>query len=70
MCNCSKPLEETDLQRLRECNNDERTFIYYNSESEGLLIAYVPNGINPNAIALEREFPEWFSTKEHPLLNE
>ena len=78
MCNCSKPIDLTDCQTLKDFNNDplKRFFIYHISDEKGLLVAYVPKGVNPNQIALERGFtdknnnPEWYSTKEHPCLKE
>lgn len=78
MCNCSKEITLTECQTLKEFNNDKlkRFFIYHISDEKGLMIAYVPNGINPNEIALERGFvdskgnAEWYNIKEHPCLNE
>jgi hypothetical protein len=80
MCNCSKPISQTDCQRLLEYVQDpeRRTFIYHIfTESSGisrLEIAYVPKDQNPNEVAKERGFlnadglPEWFHTNEHPCL--
>lgn len=79
MCNCSKPIAKTDCQRLRKCNSDplRRFFIYHIfDDARGLMIANVPKGENPNAIALERGFinsegfEEWYKTTEHPCLFE
>ena len=76
MCNCSKPIEQSELEMLREFNNDSRFFIYHISDDKGLTIAHVPEGSNPNAIALERGFigkdgeVEWYNTNEYPLLYE
>ena len=73
MCNCSKPIKQSERDMLRELNNDSRFFIYHISEEKGLKVAYVPKGINPNQIALERGFigengdVEWYNTKEYPL---
>lgn len=76
-CNCNKPITLTECQRLRKYNEDpqKRFFIYYISDSKGLVIAHVPNGVSPNKIALEREFfnsdglLEWFNIKEHKCVN-
>ncbi|TQM18336.1 hypothetical protein FB551_4117 [Chryseobacterium aquifrigidense] len=79
MCNCSKPITKTECQILRKYVNDPegRTFIYHVFDGErGLEIAQVPQGINPNQIAIAREFigsdglPEWYYVKEHPCLYE
>lgn len=78
MCNCSKPINLTECQELKDFNNDplKRFFIYHISDDKGLMVAYVPKGANPNEIALRRGFkdkngnPEWYSTKEHPCLND
>lgn len=79
MCDCSKQIKQTDCDRLKEFNNDpeKRFFIYHIFDDfRGLQVAYVPNGINPNQIALERGFidqndnAKWFSTLEHPCLND
>ena len=78
MCNCSKPISQTDCQRLREFVNDplKRFFIYHISDEKGLEVAYVPKGINPNQIALERGFvdengeAQFYNVREHPCLND
>lgn len=79
MCNCSKPITKTECQILRKYVNDTegRTFIYHVFDGDrGLEIAQVPKEINPNQIAIEREFigsdgfPEWYFVKEHPCLYE
>lgn len=79
MCNCSKPITKTECQILRKYVEDPegRNFIYHVFDGErGLEIAQVPKGINPNQIAIEREFigsdglPEWFFVREHPCLYE
>lgn len=78
MCNCSKIITQSECDILKELNNDplKRFFIYHISDSKGLMVAYVPKGINPNQIAKERGFldennhPQWFNTKEHPCINE
>lgn len=78
MCNCSKPISQSDCDRLKEFVNDplKRFFIYHISDEKGLLVAYVPKGVNPNEIALERGFinqygePEWYHVSEHPCLND
>ena len=73
MCNCSKPIKQSERDMLRELNNDSRFFIYHISDEKGLKVAYVPKGINPNQIALERGFigengdVEWYNTNEYPL---
>ena len=74
MCNCSKEITVTECQRLKKYNKDplKRTFIYYVDDDKGLQVAHVPNGVNPNQIAIERNFYnsygllEWFNIKEHP----
>lgn len=78
MCNCSKPISQSECDRLKEFVNDplKRFFIYHISDEKGLLVAYVPKGVNPNEIALERGFinqygePEWYHVSEHPCLND
>lgn len=79
MCNCSKPITQTDCQRLREFNQDpeKRFFIYHIFDDERRLqVAFVPKDKNPNQIAIERGFvdnkglAQWFKTNEHPCLNE
>lgn len=78
MCNCSKVITQSECDMLKELNNDplKRFFIYHISDLKGLMVAYVPKGINPNQIAEERGFlddnnqPQWFNTKEHPCINE
>lgn len=76
MCNCSKPISQTDCQKLIECNRDpeKRLFIYHIfDDKRGLKIACVSDR-NPNDVAIERGFvdengqPEWFTTREHPCL--
>ena len=67
-------MSECDV--LKDFNNDplKRFFIYHISDEKGLMIAYVPKGVNPNEIALERGFinkygePEWYHVSEHPCL--
>lgn len=67
-------MSECDV--LKDFNNDplKRFFIYHISDEKGLMVAYVPKGVNPNEIALERGYtdengnPEWYSTKEHPCI--
>lgn len=80
MCNCSKPITQTDCQRLLEFVRDpeRRTFIYHifteTPDLNRLEIAYVPKDHNPNDVAIERGFigsdglPEWYSVHEHPCL--
>jgi len=78
MCNCSKPITQTECEQLKEFHNDpeKRSFIYQISDIDGLRVAYVPKGANPNQIALQRGFfnaenqLEWFHTHEHPCINE
>lgn len=79
MCNCSKPITQTDCQKLREFNQDpeKRFFIYHIFDDDrGLQIAFVPKGENPNKIALERGFinengiVEHYHISEHPCLYE
>ncbi|AZA73576.1 hypothetical protein [Chryseobacterium indoltheticum] len=79
MCNCSKPITQSECQKLREFVNDpeKRFFIYHIfDDKRGLSVAYVPAGENPNKIALDRKFInekgviEWFHVSEHPCLNE
>lgn len=78
MCNCGKPITKTECQRLKKYHSDpeKRRFIYCVDDIKGLQVAYVPNGINPNQIAIERKFYnsdgmlEWFNIIESPCLNE
>lgn len=78
MCNCSKMIEPSECDRLKKFNADplKRFFIYHISDEKGLMVAYVPKGINPNHIALERGFTDengeaqFYSTKEHPCLQD
>jgi hypothetical protein len=79
MCNCSKPVTQTECQRLAKYANDpERRFFIYHvfDDSRGLEIAWVENGKSPNNIAIERGFvddegiPEWYNVNEHPCLYE
>ncbi|MDP9954697.1 hypothetical protein J2X97_000334 [Epilithonimonas hungarica] len=50
--------------------------IIYHINGNGLQIAHVPKGRNPNEIAFERGFKdengnvEWFFGTEHPCINE
>lgn len=73
-CNCSKPITPSECHFLKKCLNDGRMFIYHISDQKGLMVAYVPNGENPNQIAQERGFfnnkneLEWYYIKEHPCL--
>ena len=77
MCNCSKSITLSECDQLKDFNNDplKRFFIYHISDEKGLMVAYVPKGENPNQIALERGFinkeneVEFYSTREHPCLN-
>lgn len=75
MCNCSKPITQTDCQRLKECLRDpeRRTFIYHIFNDErGLKIACVQNGFSPKETAQERNFYnengelEFYHVSEHP----
>lgn len=77
MCNCSKPIDDSDCARLIKKNNDplKRFFIYHIFDDErGLQIAHVEKGKNPNVVAHERGFYnengqlEWYSTHEHPCI--
>ena len=69
-------MSECDV--LKDFNNDplKRFFIYHISDENGLMVAYVPKGVNPNEIALQRGFinqygePEWYHVSEHPCLND
>lgn len=78
MCNCSKVVTQTECQMLKEFNDDplKRFFIYHISDETGLEVAHVPEGQNPNQIALERGFKnesgqiEWFHISEHPCIHE
>lgn len=82
MCNCSKPISQTDCQRLLECMQDSqrRTFIYHTftetPDFNRLEIAHVPKDQNPNDVAKKRGFlddagnVEWFYIHEHPCLYE
>lgn len=78
MCNCSKPITLSECQQIKEFVNDplKRFFIYNISDTEGLRVALVPKGINPNVIAIQRGFinengePEFYAVQEHPCLKE
>lgn len=79
MCNCSKPITQTDCQRLREfiADPEKRFFIYHIFDDEkGLQIRHVPAGQNPNDVAEKNNFKnaqgetEWFYVSEHPCLYE
>jgi len=78
MCNCSKVITQSECDMLNELNNDslKRFFIYHISDLKGLMVAHVPKGINPNQIAKEMGFInsenqiEFYSTREHPCINE
>ena len=76
-CNCSKPLVQSDCDRLKEHANDSGTYIFHIFEDDkGLQIARVPQGANPNTIATQNGFKrpdgqlEWFNVKEHPCAYE
>lgn len=78
MCNCSKPITQDECSLLREFNNDphRRFFIYHVFDDSGLMVAYVPKGVNPNKIAKERGFvdeygePQWYHVSEHPCIRD
>lgn len=76
MCNCSKPITQSECDMMREFAEDPRFFIYHISDENGLQVAYVPSGKNPNDIAKERGFlgangeVEWYNCREHPCVNE
>lgn len=78
MCNCSKPVTQTECQKLREFATDpeKRFFIYHIFNDKGLQVAFVPSNKNPNEIAIERGFvdekglAEYYNVKEHPCLHE
>ncbi|MCL1690411.1 hypothetical protein CMT52_17970 [Elizabethkingia anophelis] len=76
-CNCSKPLEQSDCERIKEHSKDGRSFIFHIFDDDrGLRIALVPPGESPNQIAINQNFfntdgnLEWFNVKEHPCAYE
>ncbi len=79
MCNCSRPISQTDCQRLLDCVLDPNKgfFIYHifsEKKQNRLEIASVPANKNPNTVAIERGFidkngnPEWYNVNEHPCI--
>ena len=76
-CNCSKPLTQSDCERIREHVRDGRFFIFHIFDDyRGLRIAFVPKGSSPNEIAIRQNFftpdgvLEWYNVKEHPCIYE
>lgn len=76
MCNCSKPITLDECQLLKWYLSHKDLNIIYHINDNGLQIAHVPKGKNPNEIALKRGFKdengnvEWFFGTEHPCINE
>lgn len=75
MCNCSKIISVSECHYMIELYNDSRFFIYMVGD-EGLEVALVNSGENPNAIAKQRDFYnsdgllEWYGLEEHPCIKE
>ena len=73
-CNCSKPITLDECTTLKWYLRHKDLFIIYHINDNGLQLAHVPKGKNPNQIALDRGFinedgnVEWFHGREHPCL--
>ena len=75
MCNCKKQVTKSECDELRRWYKSGLFIIYNISDDEGLRARFVPNGGNPNTVALEAGFlgadgePEWYHVSEHPCNN-
>ena len=75
-CNCSKEITWTECQTLKWYNSYKDMMFIYHINSDGLLVAFVPKGENPNNVARQRNFlgengnVEWYHVREHPCIYE